>query len=184
MANREIKSCLVPIDGDKLRARIARTGKPLSTLSVELGHGRSYLNDNIRYGRMNKYALDLLAEKCGFSAEAVILPEPEPETEPEPEPEQEPATEPECQPVTDGIERQLARIADALEKLAEMPALSGIERCVLLLNQMVCYGGCKRMDFVRKAKECGFGADTQEIAMRIADVKCEMRNGVEWLSKS
>lgn len=170
--NNPSSNYLVPINSDKLRKMLAKTGKPLTTLSVELGRGKSYVNDALRLGRMNKYALKLLADMCGFAV-VDVTPQPEPD-----EPHEDAGVKP------DGVEAQLARIADALEVMLNVLALTKVERCTLLLQQMVCWGGCKRADFESKAHECGMEPEVQDIAIRTAGVKCRMNNGVEWLSKT
>ena len=166
---------LVPIDSAKLAAELDKRCLPKVSASRELMRSSSYFN-NIMYQKgVTKTAIEQIESVLGIPPEAYLL---KPEKEPEPESVSAPeAAEPPAGFA--GVEHQLSRIADALEILASVPAVSvtRVERCTLLLKQMLVYGTCLFNDFEKRAEAYGFTAEEIKEAVRLAGASKELKNG-------
>lgn len=168
-------SRLVPIDSAKLAAELDKRGLSKANASRKLMRSGAYFNNIMYQNGVTKTAIEQIESVLGIPPEAYLL---KPDKEPEPESVSAPeAAEP---PVSSGgVELQLSRIADALEILASVPAVSvtRVERCTLLLKQMLVYGTCLFNDFERRAEAYGFTADEIKEAVRLAGASKELKNG-------
>lgn len=173
---------MVQVDAKKVRAALNEKGIPLTKASYAAGYkAKNSLATCLSRGEIPEINFRLLCLTYGLDPETLKAAPPTSE-----------ADAPEDKPVTGntGIETQLARIADALEAIvttpdfAEKPTLTKIERCVLLLKQMTCYGGCQRADFEAKALEYGMSPEMQDMAIRMTKLKPTTKNGADWLSKT
>ena len=168
-------SRLVPIDSAKLAAELDKRGLSKVSASRKLMRSGAYFNNIMYQNGVTKTAIEQIESALGIPPEAYLL---KPEKEPEPESVSAPeAIEP---PARLGVvELQLSRIADALEILASVPAVSitRVERCTLLLKQMLVYGTCLFNDFEKKAEAYGFTADEIKESVRLAGASKELKNG-------
>lgn len=176
---------MVKINAQKVKAALAEKGITQAKASYAAGYKtKNSLGTCLSRGEIPELNFRLLCLTYGLDPEELKT---APLTPEEPVPEGKTVTG------NTGIEAQLARIADALEAIAttpnapnagEAPTLTKIERCVLLLKQMTCYGGCPHKDFEAKALEYGMPSEMQDMAIRMTAIKRTTRNGCDWLSKT
>ena len=170
-------SRLVPIDSAKLAAELDKRGLSKVGASRKLMRCNTYVNNILLQNGVTKTAIEQIESALGIPAESYLL---KPEKEPEPESVSVPdAAEPPAR--LDGVEYQLSRIADALEILASVPAVSitRVERCTLLLKQMLVYGTCLFNDYEKKAEAYGFTADEIKESVLLAGASKELKNGTD-----
>lgn len=168
-------SRLVPIDPAKLAAELDKRGLSKVGASRKLMRCNTYFSNILFKKGVTKTAIEQIESVLGIPPEAYLL---KPDKEPEPESVSVPeAAEPPAR--LDGVEYQLSRIADALEILASVPAVSitRVERCTLLLKQMLIYGTCLFNDFEQRAEAYGFTADEIKESVRLAGASKELKNG-------
>lgn len=168
-------SRLVPIDSAKLAAELDKRGLSKASASRKLMRSGAYFNNIMYQNGVTKIAIEQIESVLGIPPESYLL---KPEKEPEPESVSAPdAIEPPA--ILGGVELQLSRIADALEILASVPAVSitRVERCTLLLKQMLIYGTCLFNDFEKRAEAYGFTADEIKESVRLAGASKELKNG-------
>ena len=168
-------SRLVPIDSAKLNEELCKRGLSLVCASRKLMRSNTYFSNILWQNGVTKTAIKQIETVLGIPPEAYLL---KPEKEPEPESVSAPeAIEPPAG--FGGVELQLSRIADALEILASVPAVSvtRVERCTLLLKQMLVYGTCLFNDFEQRAESYGFTAEEIKEAVRLAGASKELKNG-------
>lgn len=166
---------LVPIDPAKLAAELDKRGLSKVGTSRKLMRCNTYFSNIMFQKGVTKTAIKQIESILGIPPESYLL---KPEKEPEPESASTPeAAEPPVSSV--GVELQLSRIADALEILASVPAVSitRVERCTLLLKQMLIYGTCLFNDFEQRAESYGFTAEEIKEAVRLAGASKELKNG-------
>ena len=135
----------------------------------------TYFNNILLQNGVTKTAIRQIEPVLGIPPESYLL---KPDKEPEPESVSVPeAAEPPA--ISVGVELQLSRIADALEILASVPAVSitRVERCTLLLKQMLVYGTCLFNDFEKRAEAYGFTAEEIKESVRLAGASKELKNG-------
>lgn len=184
---------MVTINCARIRELLAERGKTMTSVAAEMGMSRSFLPDAMRRAIMKPLKAEQLAKLLGVPLSEIAVPEPEPQPQPEPQAAQtEVAQLPE--PVKE-TPAELARVYDALwcinhnlEQLVKSfrPAsirLTPVEDCCLLLAAMTCYGHCLEGDFLNKAKELGFDADTIRTAKDLAGVKTKIYNDHKWLER-
>lgn len=168
-------SRLVPIDSAKLNEELCKRGLSKTSASRKLMRSGAYFNNIMYQNGVTKTAIEQIETVLGIPPESYLL---KPEKEPEPESVSAPeAIEPPASLV--GVEHQLSRIADALEILASVPAVSitRVERCTLLLKQMLVYGTCLFNDFEKRAEAYGFTAEEIKESVRLAGASKELKNG-------
>lgn len=168
-------SRLVPIDSAKLAAELDKRGLSKVSASRKLMRSGAYFNNIMYQNGVTKTAIEQIETVLGIPPESYLL---KPEKEPEPESVSTPeATEPPISSV--GVELQLSRIADALEILSSVPAVSitRVERCTLLLKQMLVYGTCLFNDFEKRAEAYGFTSEEIKESVRLAGASKELKNG-------
>ena len=170
-------SRLVPIDSAKLAAELDKRGLSKVSASKKLMRSNAYFNNIMYQNGVTKTAIEQIESALGIPPEAYLI-----KTEKEPEPESVSATEAAEPPASlCGVELQLSRIADALEILASVPAVSitRVERCTLLLKQMLVYGTCLFNDFEKRAEAYGFTAEEIKESVRLAGASKELKNGTD-----
>lgn len=168
-------SRLVPIDSAKLAAELDKRGLSKVGASRKLMRCNTYFNNILIQNGVTKTAIEQIEAVLGIPPESYLL---KPDKEPEPESVSAPeAAEPPAS--FGGVELQLSRIADALEILSSVPAVSitRVERCTLLLKQMLVYGTCLFNDFEKRAEAYGFTAEEIKEAVRLAGASKELKNG-------
>lgn len=168
-------SRLVPIDSAKLDEELHKRGLSLVCASRKLMRSNTYFSNILWQNGVTKTAIKQIESVLGIPPEVYLL---KPEKEPEPESVSAPeAAEPPAR--FDGVEYQLSRIADALEILASVPAVSitRVERCTLLLKQMLIYGTCLFNDYEKKAEAYGFTAEEIKESVLLAGASKELKNG-------
>lgn len=172
---RSENSRLIPIDVDKLKQELDRRRLSKAEASRQLIRSKSYFNNIIYQRGVTKSASEQIERVLGIPPEAYLL-KPREEQKPESNPDQEKVVTPVD---LERVEYQLARIADALEILASVPAVSvtRVERCTLLLKQMLVYGTCLFNDFEKRAEAYGFTAEEIKEAVRLAGASKELKNG-------
>ena len=168
-------SRLVPIDSAKLAAELDKRGLSKVAASRKLMRCNTYFSNILLQKGVTKTAIEQIDSVLDIPPEAYLL-----KPEQEPEPESVSAPEAAESPVSSGgVELQLSRIADALEILASVPAVSvtRVERCTLLLKQMLVYGTCLFNDFEKRAEAYGFTAEEIKESVRLAGASKELKNG-------
>lgn len=168
-------SRLVPIDPAKLAAELDKRGLSKVGASRKLMRCNTYFSNILLQKGVTKTAIEQIESVLGIPPEAYLVKleqEPEPESVSAPEAAEPPAR-------LDGVELQLSRIADALEILASVPAVSitRVERCTLLLKQMLIYGTCLFNDFEQRAEAYGFTVEEIKESVRLAGASKELKNG-------
>lgn len=166
---------LVAIDSGKLSGELEKRGLSKADASRKLMRSKSYFNNILWQNGATKVAIEQIESVLGIPPETYLL-----ETAEDPETEINSAPDaPELPADRSGVERQLSRIADALEVLASVPAVSitRVERCTILLKQMLCYGVCLFNDYENKAKSYGFTAEEIKESVRLAGASKELKNG-------
>ena len=170
-------SRLVPIDSAKLAAELDKRGLSKVGASRKLMRCNTYVNNILLQNGVTKTAIEQIESVLGIPPESYLL-----KPEKEPEPESVSAPEAAESPVSSGgAELQLSRIADALEILASVPAVSitRVERCTLLLKQMLIYGTCLFNDYEKRAEAYGFTVDEIKESVRLAGASKELKNGTD-----
>ena len=168
-------SRLVPIGPAKLAAELDKRGLSKAGASRKLMRCNTYFSNILFKKGVTKAAIVQIETVLGIPPETYLLkPEKEPESESVSAPE---AAEPPAS--LGGVELQLSRIADALEILASGPAVSitRVERCTLLLKQMLVYGTCLFNDYEKKSEAYGFTAEEIKESVRLAGASKELKNG-------
>lgn len=166
---------LVPIDSAKLHAELKKRGLSKIEASKKLMRSKSYFNNILWQNGATKTAVEQIESVLGIPPESYLL-----KTDAEQKPESNPDQENVATPVDlERVEHQLARIADSLEVLASVPAVSitRVERCTLLLKQMLCYGTCLFNDYEKKAEAYGFTAEEIKESVRLSGASKELKNG-------
>lgn len=170
-------SRLVPIDSAKLAAELDRRGLSKVSASKKLMRSNTYFSNILWQNGVTKTAIEQIETVLGIPPEVYLL---KPEKEPEPESVSAPeAIEPPAGLA--GVEIQLSRIADAMEILASVPAVSitRVERCTLLLKQMLVYGTCLFNDFEKRAEAYGFTVEEIKESVLLAGASKELKNGTD-----
>lgn len=168
-------SRLVPIDSAKLAAELDKRGLSKVGASRKLMRCNTYFNNILLQKGVTKTAIVQIETVLGIPPEAYLL-----KPEKEPEPESVSAPEAAESPVSSGgVEHQLSRIADALDILSSVPAVSitRVERCTLLLKQMLVYGTCLFNDFEKRAEAYGFTVEEIKESVRLSGASKELKNG-------
>lgn len=175
---------LIPIDSARLAAELRKRGLSKAEASSRLMRSKTFINNILYQNGVTKTTMKGIESVLGIPPETYLLRQ-EPKAEPE-----EKGTGLEDAPPTlrlAGVEDRLERIAVALERLTSVPGIeiSRVERCALLLKQMMCYGMCPYDDFRRKAEGYGFTEDEIKQAIYQSCAVQELKGGKDiWLRRA
>lgn len=170
---------LIPIDSDRLSTELKKRGISKTEASLRLMRSRSFFNNVLYQNGVTQITMERIESILGIPPEAYLL-----QQEPEAVAELAAPKEGCISPSASGLEDKLERIAAALEALASVPSVQifRVERCVLLLKQMMCYGMCQYKDFRDKAEQYGFSEDEIKQAIYQSGASQELKGGKDiWL---